>query len=92
MLEAVTVTSWWIPSKAKESCWAIMELFCPATNNFITLNSKLRFSLIETCDVFGVPILGEFYEEFVPLNSILERDRRISRCLPTSFCFGRDIL
>ena len=37
-------------------------------------NSELGFSMIEMRDFFGLLILGEFYEEFVPLNSILERE------------------
>lgn len=74
VLNAVTVTSRWIPSKSKEACMAIMELFFPSTNTFITPNTELGFSLIEMLDVFGLPTLGEFYEEIVPLNSILKRD------------------
>ena len=56
--------------------FAIIELFCPATNTFITPNSELGFSLIELRDVFGLPILEEFYEEFVPLSSISERENK----------------
>ena len=51
-----------------------MELFCPSTNTFITPNTELGFSLTEMRNVFGLPILGEFYEEFNPPNSTLERD------------------
>lgn len=74
VLEAVRVTSWWIPSVAKEACLAIMELFFSAITTFITPNLELGFSLIEMHDVSGLPILREFYEESVPLNSILERE------------------
>lgn len=74
VLDVVTTTSRWVPSKAKEACRAIVELFCPSTNTFITPKIELGFSLTEMRDVFGVPILEEFYEEFNPLNSILERE------------------
>lgn len=76
MLDAIRVPSRWNPSKVKESYRATMELFCPSTNTFITPNLELGFSLIEMCDVFGLPILGEFYEEFIPFNSILERETK----------------
>ena len=81
ILDAIRVTSQWIPAKVKESCRAIMELFCPATNTFITPNSGLGFSLTEMCDVFGLPILREFYEEFNPLSSILERETKEFRAV-----------
>lgn len=79
VLEAVRVTSQWIPSKGNETYRAIMELLCPATNAFITPNLKLGF-FIKMRDVFGLPILEKFYEEFVPLISILEKDQRIPCC------------
>ncbi|XXG77495.1 hypothetical protein AAC387_Pa08g1640 [Persea americana] len=81
ILDAVKVTSRWIPAKAKESCRAIMELFCPATNTFITPNSELGFSLTEVCDVFGLPILREFYEEFNPLGLIMDGEIKEFRAI-----------
>lgn len=53
-----------------------MELFCPSTNTFITPSIELGFSLIEMHDVFCLSILGEFYEELIPLNPILERETK----------------
>ena len=58
VLYAARVTSRWVPSKAKEACRAIVKLFCPSTNTFITPNIELGFSFIEMRDVFGLLILG----------------------------------
>ena len=52
----------------------MMELFCSTTNTFITPNLELGFSLIEMRNVFNLLILGEFYEDFIPFDSILERE------------------
>lgn len=43
VLDVVRVTSRWVPFKAKEACMAIVELFCPSTNSFITPNTELSF-------------------------------------------------
>ena len=71
VLEAAQVTAKGIPCKSKESCRAIVESFCPATNTFITPNFEEGFSLLEINEVFGLPILGDLYEEFIPVDSHL---------------------
>lgn len=76
VLDVVKVTAKWIPCKSKDVCRAIAELFCPATNTFITPNSEVGFSLIEIRNVFGLPILGEFYDELVPLDPVIEKETK----------------
>ena len=58
-----------------------VKLFCPSTNTFITPNMELGLSLIEMRNIFGLPTLKESYEEFNPLNYILERENEEFRTL-----------
>ena len=51
---------------------AMLESFLPQTNTFIVTNGEIGFSLKELSVITGLPILGKLYEEFMPIDSVLE--------------------
>lgn len=60
---------------------AILECYWPATNTFITPNGELGLSLREMKETTCLPILGELYEEHVPLDSDLKAESEEFRAL-----------
>lgn len=65
----------------KAVIWATLECFCLTTNTFVTSNDKLRFSLREMKEITCLPIVGELYEEYVPLDNKLEAEIEEFRAL-----------
>lgn len=41
---------------------ALCEIWCPATNTFITSYGEVRISLWEICEISGLSIIGDYYE------------------------------
>lgn len=68
---------------------AILECYWLANNTFVMPNDELGFSLREMKDIIGLPILGELYEEHVPLDNELQL--KVNNSGPSSFC-GRHSL
>lgn len=58
----------------KEVMRAILECFWLATNKFLMPNGELGFFLREFKEITDLPIIGELYEEYVPLDSELEAE------------------
>ncbi|XXG88194.1 hypothetical protein AAC387_Pa12g0438 [Persea americana] len=50
----------------------MLESFLPQTNTFVVTIGEIGFSLKELSTITGLPILGKLYEEFVPIDSVLE--------------------
>lgn len=65
----------------KEVMGAILESYWPATNTFVTPNDELDFSLKEMKETTGLPILGELFEQYVPLDSELAAESKEFRFL-----------
>ncbi|KAJ8649054.1 hypothetical protein MRB53_002077 [Persea americana] len=59
----------------------MLESFLPQTNTFIVTNGEIGFSLKELSAINGLPILGNLYEEFVPIDSVLEEQSEEFRLL-----------
>ncbi|XXG79935.1 hypothetical protein AAC387_Pa09g0898 [Persea americana] len=57
---------------ADEAFMAMLESFLPQTNTFIVTNGEIGFSLKELSTITGLPILSKLYEEFIPIDSVLE--------------------
>ncbi|KAJ8615155.1 hypothetical protein MRB53_034527 [Persea americana] len=55
-----------------EAFMAMLESFLPQTNTLIATNGEIGFSLKELSAITGLPILGNLYEKFMPIDSILE--------------------
>ncbi|MDL1139804.1 hypothetical protein PS029_20785 [Yersinia pestis] len=55
-----------------EAFMAMLESFLPQTNTFVVTNGEIGFSLKELSAITGLPILGKLYEEFMPIDSVLE--------------------
>ena len=60
---------------------AMLESFLPQTNTFILTNGEIGFSLKELSVITGLPILGKLYEEFMPIDSVLEEQSKEFRLL-----------
>ncbi|XXG82699.1 hypothetical protein AAC387_Pa10g0597 [Persea americana] len=60
---------------------AMLESFLPQTNTFVVTNGEIGFSLKELTAITGLPILGNLYEEFMPINSVLEEQSEEFRLL-----------
>ena len=50
----------------------MLESFLPQTNTFVVTNGEIGFSLKELSAITELPILGKLYEEFMPIDSVLE--------------------
>ncbi|MFX5245022.1 hypothetical protein ABTD35_19550, partial [Acinetobacter baumannii] len=55
-----------------EAFMAMLESFLPQTNTFAVTNGEIGFSLKELSAVTGLPVLGKLYEEFMPIDNVLE--------------------
>ena len=64
-----------------EAFMAMLESFLPQTNTFVVTNGEIGFSLKELSAVTGLPILGKLYEEFMPIDSVLEEQSEEFRLL-----------
>ncbi|GHB31336.1 hypothetical protein GCM10010392_68840 [Streptomyces clavifer] len=64
-----------------EAFKAMLESFLPQTNTFVVTNGEIGFSLKELSAVTGLPILGKLYEEFMPIDSVLEEQSEEFRLL-----------
>ncbi|XXG41993.1 hypothetical protein AAC387_Pa01g2352 [Persea americana] len=64
-----------------EAFMATLELFLPQTNTFVVTNGEIGFSLKELSAITGLPILGNLYEEFMPIDSVLEEQSEEFRLL-----------
>ncbi|XXG53637.1 hypothetical protein AAC387_Pa03g1702 [Persea americana] len=51
---------------------AMLESFLPQTNTFIVMNDEMGFFLKELSAIIGLPNLGNLYEEFMPIDSVLK--------------------
>ena len=60
---------------------AMLESFLPQTNTFVVTNGEIGFSLKELSAITGLPILGNLYEEFMPIDSVLEEQSEEFRLL-----------
>ena len=60
---------------------AMLESFLPQTNTFVVTNIEIGFSLKELSTITGLPILGNLYEEFMPIDSVLEEQSEEFRLL-----------
>ena len=60
---------------------AMLESFLPQTNTFVVTNGEIGFSLKELSSITGLPILGNLYEEFMPIDSVLEEQSEEFRFL-----------
>ena len=60
---------------------AMLESFLPQTNTFIVTNGEIGFSLKELSFITGLPILGKLYEEFMPIDNVLEEQSEEFRLL-----------
>lgn len=65
----------------REVMRAIVQCFWPATNTFVTPNGELGFSLRELKEIIGLPIVGEIYEEYFPVESEWEAETEEFRAL-----------
>ncbi|KAH7838536.1 hypothetical protein Vadar_027860 [Vaccinium darrowii] len=59
---------------------AFLERWSPDTNTFHASYGELGFSLWDLHRISGLPILGEFYEEYAPTNDILYSNKISSTC------------
>ncbi|CAL5391783.1 unnamed protein product [Camellia sinensis] len=57
-----------------------LERWSPDTNTFHTIYGKLGISLWDLHRISGLPICGEFYEEFTPSNDILYSSQTSKAC------------
>ena len=64
-----------------EAFMAMLESFLPQTNTFVVTNGEISFSLKELSAITGLPILGNLYEEFMPIDSVLEEQSEEFRLL-----------
>ncbi|KAJ8644634.1 hypothetical protein MRB53_006382 [Persea americana] len=64
-----------------EAFMAMLESFLPQSNTFVVTNSAIGFSLKELSAITGLPILGNLYEEFMPIDSVLEEQSKEFRLL-----------
>ncbi|XXG62824.1 hypothetical protein AAC387_Pa05g1128 [Persea americana] len=64
-----------------EAFMAMLESFLPQTNTFVVTNIEIGFSLKELSAITGLPILGNLYEEFVPIDNVLEEQSEEFRLL-----------
>ncbi|KAJ8635794.1 hypothetical protein MRB53_010061 [Persea americana] len=64
-----------------EGFMAMLESFLPQTNTFVVTNGEIGFSLKELSAITGMPILGNLYEEFMPIDSVLEEQSEEFRLL-----------
>ena len=64
-----------------EAFMAMLESFLPQTNTFVVTNGEIGFSLKELSAITGLPILGNLYEEFMPIDSVLEEQSEEFRLL-----------
>ena len=60
---------------------AMLESFLPQTNTFVVTNGEIGFSLKELSAITGLPILSNLYEEFMPIDSVLEEQSEEFRLL-----------
>ena len=60
---------------------AMLESFLPQTNTFVVTNGEIGFPLKELSAITGLPILGNLYEEFMPIDSVLEEQSEEFRLL-----------
>ena len=56
---------------SNEAFRAIVESFVPQANTFIVTNGETGFTLKEQSVITGLLILGELYEEFMPIEEVL---------------------
>ncbi|KAJ8649207.1 hypothetical protein MRB53_002230 [Persea americana] len=66
---------------SNEAFMAMLESFLPQTNTFIATNGEIGFSLKELSVISRLPILGKLYEEFMPIDSVLEEQSEEFRLL-----------
>ncbi|XXG41988.1 hypothetical protein AAC387_Pa01g2347 [Persea americana] len=64
-----------------EAFMAMLESFLPQTNTFVVTNGETGFSLKELSAITGLPILGNLYEEFMPIESVFEEQSEEFRLL-----------
>ncbi|CAL5344835.1 unnamed protein product [Camellia sinensis] len=57
-----------------------LERWSPDTNTFHTIYGELGISLWDLHRISGLPICGEFYEEFTPSNDILYSSQTSKAC------------
>ncbi|KAF5934040.1 hypothetical protein HYC85_030211 [Camellia sinensis] len=57
-----------------------LEQWSPDTNTFHTIYGELGISLWDLHRISGLPICGEFYEEFTPSNDILYSSQTSKAC------------
>ena len=57
-----------------------LERWSPDTNTFHTIYSEHGISLWDLYRISGIPIRGEFYEEFTPSNDILYSSQTSKAC------------
>ncbi|KAJ8648959.1 hypothetical protein MRB53_001982 [Persea americana] len=60
---------------------AMLESFLPQTNTFVVTNGEIGFSLKELSAITGLPILSNLYEEFMPIDGVLEEQSEEFRLL-----------
>ena len=60
---------------------AMLESFLPQTNTFAVTNGEIDFSLKELSAITRLPIIGNLYEEFMPIDSVLEEQSEEFRLL-----------
>ena len=64
-----------------EAFMAMLESFLPQINTFVVTNGEIDFSLKELSAITRLPILGKLYEEFMPIDSILQEQSEEFRLL-----------
>ncbi|KAJ8634480.1 hypothetical protein MRB53_008747 [Persea americana] len=64
-----------------EAFMAMLESFLPQTNTFVVTNGEIGFSLKELRAITRLPILSNLYEEFMPIDSVLEEQSEEFRLL-----------
>ncbi|XXG85662.1 hypothetical protein AAC387_Pa11g0699 [Persea americana] len=64
-----------------EAFMAMLESFLPQTNTFVVTNGEIGFSLMELSAITRLPILGNLYEEFMPIDNVLEEQSKEFRLL-----------
>ena len=64
-----------------EAFMAMLESFLPQTNTFVVTIGEIGFSLKELSAITGLPILGKHYEEFMPIDSVLDEQSEEFRLL-----------
>lgn len=60
---------------------AMLESFLTQNNTFIVTNGETGFPLEELNVITGLPIIGKLYEEFMPIDRVLEEQPEEFRLL-----------